>query len=276
MQGWIKLPREITKEGLWDNGESHCCKCAFIDLMLLASHRRREIVFDNQPIQLEEGEIISSQRGLGERWGWSHSKVNRYLKALQAVGLVQYQANSKMTRIRLCKWKSYQIGQVPQRTAVRTADEPQTKNRRKTDEKQTRTYNNDKNVYKEKNDKKKEPDFHNLEFIKAKKPENELTPEERIIFSECQALYQQMFKTVFDYNKLATLVYGSAEDTEEYGFGDWQTLRKALGYLSNQRLTYKVLHPHYYLWGKSRDRDFVEKMKKMAEETSSYPSFSLP
>jgi hypothetical protein len=43
-----------------------------------------------------------------------------------------------------------------------------------------------------------------------------------------------------------------------------------LGYLSREELTHKVLHPYYYIWSLSRQRDFVEKMKKMTS-----PHFAL-
>lgn len=272
MQGWIKLPREVTRESFWISDKPHCTRCAFIDLLLLASHSEHEMEFDMHLLRVAEGEIITSQLSLAQRWRWSRKKVQNFLKFLEEAGHIVSQTNKSMTRIRLCKWGTYQKGEVPveQPKSIKRASEEQHKSiSRAAQEQPKSTFNNDKkddNVNTVENDKKKETDFQNLELVKAKKPENELTEKEKGILAECKALYQQMFKTQIDYNKLAVLVYGSEEDTGPHGFGDWQTLRKALGCLSRAELTYRVLHPYYYIWGLSREKDFVEKMKRLIEE----------
>jgi hypothetical protein len=180
-----------------------------------------------------------------------------------------------MTRITLCNWESYQTGSISERTASVGVSVPQASDKRSADVRQASTYN------KEKNDKneKKNTSAEILKFVRAKKGYEELTEEEKQIALECANFYEQALKSKMvrlvpkrqsepahhsiDFNKLCILVYGSVEDKEQYGFGDWQTLRKALGYLSREELTHKVLHPYYYIWSLSRQKDFVEKMKKL-------------
>jgi|SRR3972149_1194212 len=265
MPGWIKLPREIVLEPIYQTDKPFCDFAAYIDLLLLANHQSHALRWERRVLQVEDGDVITSLEKLAKRWNWGKPRVKRYLKVLESLQLAESKAYRKFTRIRLCKWRAYQRGQVTDVTAnvtfddtksVPSAIQPRTDN-------VTTAYpiNNEKNYKNEKNDKK--DSGKNLNFLRAKKSYEELTEEEKLLAQEQARLYQQMLKSQIDFNKLCILVYGSQEDKEEYGFGDWQTLRKALGYCERDKLIYKVLHPLYYLWGLSRDKHFVEKMKSL-------------
>ena len=263
MPGWIKLPRDIVKHAIWQKEEPFCLKAAFIDLMLLANFETHTFFFNDQGVTVKAGEIITSQEKLAARWNWNTTKVRRFLRKLKSVREIDYQTNPVMTRITLCKWGSYQEGVLSEKTMDLRGSVPQASERRSTGVVQASTYNNDKN---EKNDKK-ESQAKNLKFVRAKKNYEELGPEEKTLAEECARLYEETLKSKIDFNKLCILVYGSEEDIEPKGFGDWQTLRKALGCLSKEELTYKVLHPYYYIWSLSRQKDYVEKIKKLVGES---------
>jgi len=255
--GWIKLPRDIVKHSIWQKEEPFCWKAAFIDLMLLANFEAHPYFFNEQEFLVNPGEIITSQEKLALRWKWSRGRVYRFLEKLKDIGEIDYQADMVSTRITLSKWKTYQLGELTDERQVRqVADRRQTAGRQVAD-----TYNNDKN---EKNDKK-ESQVKNLKFVRAKKTYEELTEAERELALECAKFYEQRLKSKIDFNKLCILIYGSEEDKEEHGFGDWQTLRRALGCLSKEELTHKVLHPYYYIWSLSRQKEYVEKIKKSLE-----------
>jgi len=253
------LPRDMVKHAVWQKPEPFCWKAALVDLMLMANFETHTFFFNDQGVTVKAGEIITSQEQLARRWNWNTTKVRRFLKKLKNVGEINYQANPVMTRITLCNWEGYQAGSVPEITTSVGVSLPQASGRRSTSVGQASTYNNDKN---EKNDKK---EGENLKFVRAKKGYEELTEEEKKLALECAKFYEQMLKGKIDINKLCILVYGSEEDQQEFGFRDWPTLLKALGCLSREELTYKVLHPYFYIWSLSRQKDFVERMKKLVE-----------
>jgi hypothetical protein len=267
MPGWIKLPRDIVKHAIWQKEEPFCWKAAFIDLMLLANFETHTFFFNDQGVTVKAGEIITSQEKLSARWNWNTPKVRRFLRKLKSVREIDYQTNPVMTRITLCNWGSYQEGVLSEKTIDLRGSVPQALERRSTGVVQASTYNNDKN---EKNDKK-ESQVKNLKFVRAKKGYEELSQEEKTLSEESARLYEETLKSKIDFNKLCILVYGSEEDIEPKGFGDWQTLRKALGCLSKEELTHKVLHPYYYIWSLSRQKDYVEKMKQLTGSHSEEP-----
>lgn len=268
MPGWIKLPRDIVKHALWQKDEPFCWKAAFIDLMLMANFEAHTFFFNDQGVTVKAGEIVTSQEKLAARWNWSTTKVRRFLRKLKSVGEIDYQANPVMTRITLCRWGSYQEGVMAEKTIDVRESVPQASERHSTGVLQASTYNNYKN---EKNDKK-ESQAKNLEFVRAKKSYEELTEAEKESALECAKFYEQTLKSKIDFNKLCILVYGTEDgstsltlkDKEELGFRDWQILLKALRCLSREKLTYKVLHPYYYIWSLSRQKGYVDKIKEAA------------
>jgi hypothetical protein len=259
MRGWIRLPRVIQRKSFWKSNRPYDTRSAFIYLLLTAAHEKHDINFDNDYMIVDEGEIITSLKQLAQEWGWSLGKVTKYLQGLSKAGEIQFKSTTKMTRIKILTWNDYQWDKPTESQTVEPGTQNQNEIKMKTEWKQNETYNNVNQVN---NDNKKE-DAQILKFVRAKKGYDELTEEEKQIALECANFYEQMLKSKIDFNKLCILVYGSEEDKQTYGFGDWQTLRKALGYLSKQELTHKVLHPYYYIWSLSRQKDFVEKMRKL-------------
>ena len=66
-----------------------------IDMILLASHKDTEFYFDGDMLPVEKGQIITSKRKLGDRWGWSNSKVNKFLNELEKVGMLVQKSDTK-------------------------------------------------------------------------------------------------------------------------------------------------------------------------------------
>lgn len=77
-KGWIKLHRKIQQNFLWDEKPFSKAQ-AWIDMLLIANH--------------EDGKVYRSQRWLAKRWGWSHTKVRRFLNKLEDEGMIK--VNSK-------------------------------------------------------------------------------------------------------------------------------------------------------------------------------------
>ena len=106
-KGWISLYRSIQDHWLWQEkpyDKAH----AWLDLLLSANHQDKKIVFDSNLVEVKRGEFITSIRKLCERWGWSNSKVKKFLETLQLDGMITYKSDTKKTTINIANYNVYQ------------------------------------------------------------------------------------------------------------------------------------------------------------------------
>lgn len=87
-EGWISVKRKITGHWLWHQ-KPFSEGQAFIDLLLMAQHKEKELMLKNQKVKLARGELATSERKLNERWGWSRGKVRNYLAKLEKDGMIK-------------------------------------------------------------------------------------------------------------------------------------------------------------------------------------------
>jgi uncharacterized protein YecT (DUF1311 family) len=80
--GYIKLWRKIWKDELFQEKRKFSRFEAWIDMIMLASGKDREILFAGNIINLKRGQFLTSQRFLSDRWGWSRTKVQNFLNLL--------------------------------------------------------------------------------------------------------------------------------------------------------------------------------------------------
>ena len=169
-KGWVVIYRSIMDNPLWED-KPFSRGQAWIDMILLASHKDTEFYFDGDMLPVEKGQIITSKRKLGDRWGWSNSKVNKFLNELEKVGMLVQKSDTKKTTIKIVKYEQYQgFGSIEavEKTSHKTSqkrhrDITQTSQRHHRDITETsqrhtfnnvNNYNNDNNVN---NVNKKEP-----------------------------------------------------------------------------------------------------------------------
>ena len=169
-KGWVVIYRSIMDNPLWED-KPFSRGQAWIDMILLASHKDTEFYFDGDMLPVEKGQIITSKRKLGDRWGWSNSKVNKFLNELEKVGMLVQKSDTKKTTIKIVKYEQYQgFGRIEavEKTSHKTSqkrhrDITQTSQRHHRDITETsqrhtfnnvNNYNNDNNVN---NVNKKEP-----------------------------------------------------------------------------------------------------------------------
>ena len=169
-KGWVVIYRSIMDNPLWED-KPFSRGQAWIDMILLASHKDTEFYFDGDMLPVEKGQIITSKRKLGDRWGWSNSKVNKFLNELEKVGMLTIKSDTKKTTIKIVKYEQYQgFGRIEavEKTSRKTSqkrhrDITQTSQRHHSDITETsqrhtfnnvNNYNNDNNVN---NVNKKEP-----------------------------------------------------------------------------------------------------------------------
>ena len=149
--GWIKLHRQIMECDMWDSEDEPFDKrSAWIDLLLLANHRDKMIVFNRKPLTVGAGQRITSIRKLGERWNWSTNKVRRYLDTLEELGMITRESDNKKTLLTIVNYGKYQSEPHTDEYADDTQTNTQTIHRRNTN----KNIKNDKNEKNEKNKKK--------------------------------------------------------------------------------------------------------------------------
>lgn len=154
-EGWVKLHRKLMDNDLWKE-KPFSRGQAWVDLIMLASHKDKEFLFDSAYLPIQKGEIITSKRKLGTRWGWSNSKVDKFLDELEKVKMLSVKSDTKKSTLKITNYEQYQgfdsIYEVEKTTGKAT------RKRQSSDTQATpkRTINNVKNIKNEKNIKKKD------------------------------------------------------------------------------------------------------------------------
>ena len=107
MAGWISLHRQIQEHELWQD-KPFSRGQAWIDILLMVNHQDEKIMFDGNITIVKRGSRITSIRKLCERWGWSNSKVIKFLKLLQDEKMLDYISDKKKTVLTVVNYGSYQ------------------------------------------------------------------------------------------------------------------------------------------------------------------------
>lgn len=106
-QGWIKLHRCIRSSWVW-NDKPFNRGSAWVDLIMMANHEDKKIIFNGTLTEVKRGSCITSIRKLGERWGWSRNKVNLFLEQLKDDGMISYKKDTKKTALTIENYGLYQ------------------------------------------------------------------------------------------------------------------------------------------------------------------------
>lgn len=102
--GWIKLHRKITDHWLWED-KPFARGQAMIDLLILAGYNNQSKYVDGNLETVGRGSVVTSIRRLCDRWGWSNSKVVKFLKILENDSIIHVKSDTKTTQKRHIKRK---------------------------------------------------------------------------------------------------------------------------------------------------------------------------
>ncbi|MBQ1575206.1 MAG: hypothetical protein IIZ78_29085 [Clostridiales bacterium] len=158
--GWIKLYRKIEDCPIWfDDKFDH--SHAWIDLLLMANHRPKTIIFDSQKMEIETGQILTSVRKLSARWGWCKDTTLSFLRLLEDQNMIVRDANAKRTLLTIVNYGFYQ-GDAD--TKQDTESDTKSDTEQDTESPQTRSkeYKNNNNVAPR---EQREKDIHDFEII---------------------------------------------------------------------------------------------------------------
>lgn len=149
--GWVSIHRKIRDCIIWESNEPFDSRSAWIDLILMANHEDKEILFDGQPIIVKRGQRITSLRSLAERWHWSVNRVRRYIALLEEFEMVHRECDNRRTLLTIVNYGEYQIDGTQTNTQTDTLMNTQTEHRRihrqHTNNNENNENNENKNIY---------------------------------------------------------------------------------------------------------------------------------
>lgn len=106
-KGYIKLFRQIQDCWIWDTGRFDK-RSAWIDLLMLANHGDKKIVFNGKYITIKIGQYLTSIRKLSERWGWPVSTVSTFLSLLEEDLMIKKESDNHRTLITIINYEVFQ------------------------------------------------------------------------------------------------------------------------------------------------------------------------
>lgn len=121
MSGWIKLHRSIADNWLWQD-KPFSRGQAWIDLLLSANHSEQKILVDGNLENIKRGQIITSIRKLCNRWGWSNTKVRKFLKTLESDSMICVKNDTKKTVVTVVNYSVYQDSENEKTTHKRQSN----------------------------------------------------------------------------------------------------------------------------------------------------------
>jgi hypothetical protein len=122
MSGWIKLHRKLCENEIWLKEEFSRGQ-AWVDLLLLASHKDTHFWKRGVLVEQKRGQVGVSVAGLALRWKWSRNKVKKFLNDLEKVQQIEQQNNNVTSMITLIKYDQYQEIRTAERAASEAASE---------------------------------------------------------------------------------------------------------------------------------------------------------
>ena len=125
-QGWISIHRQIQENWVWQD-KPFSQGQAWIDLLLMANHSENKFALGNEIITVEAGSFITSELKLMERWGWSKTKVRRFLTLLTSDGMITKKSDCKKTTINIVNYRVFQnfeTTEEPIKDHKKTTDRP--------------------------------------------------------------------------------------------------------------------------------------------------------
>ncbi len=108
---YVKIHRSLVNHPVWTK-ERFTNGQAWVDLLLMAGYADRELMMGTTVVPLKQGEVLTSQVKLAERWRWNRKTVARFLAGLQRLNMVRIRSSkgteTGFTLISIVNWGTYQ------------------------------------------------------------------------------------------------------------------------------------------------------------------------
>ena len=106
-KGWIKLHRQLQECPMWYS-ERFSKGQAWVDLLLLANHKDKKILFNGEMIIIKRGQYLTSMVKLAEKWKWSRPTVVKFLNLLEKDKMITRSSDNTKTLITIENYEIYQ------------------------------------------------------------------------------------------------------------------------------------------------------------------------
>lgn len=107
---------------VWNNpmfaDEPYTQREAWLWLIGAAAWNEREVRGRGAPVRLQRGEFFFSLRFLEERWGWTKSRVERFLSMLEKRDAIRDAERDGVKIYSICKYDDFQVVGLPKRDAI--------------------------------------------------------------------------------------------------------------------------------------------------------------
>ena len=129
---YIKLFRKLLNSPIFENEKA---LKIWIWFLLKATHKERELLVGQQIVKLKKGDFIFGRKQASEELKMTESTIYKYIKLLEKLQMISIKSNNKFSVVSIEKWEDYQI------------EELKSNNKVATEEQQSNTNKNVKNIY---------------------------------------------------------------------------------------------------------------------------------
>jgi hypothetical protein len=118
-RGYIKVYRSLQDKGYYSDPEY---VSVWVHLLMKATYRPKEYLFNNRIHHLEPGQFITGRRVLARETGVNRSKLERILFCFESEQQIEQQTTNKFRIITILNWEKYQVDEQ-QKSYKRAASE---------------------------------------------------------------------------------------------------------------------------------------------------------
>ncbi|MGM9778965.1 MAG: hypothetical protein ACI3ZD_11620 [Prevotella sp.] len=122
-QGYIKLYRSSLEDPLYFK-ETFTKWQAWCDLIFMAYHTNAEFFVRNVKVNAKRGCVYMGVREMSERWRWSRSKVERFIKYLEDDKRIKVKPSNVVNCIAILNYEKFQGEPTNERTIEPTTEPP--------------------------------------------------------------------------------------------------------------------------------------------------------
>ena len=106
--GYVSAFRSIRHHWLWKD-KPFSYGQAWIDMVLMANHKDKDVIFSGDIVKVERGSFITSQEKLKLNWGWKRKRFDKFVSLLKKTGMVLIENRAYQgTYITICNYETYQ------------------------------------------------------------------------------------------------------------------------------------------------------------------------
>lgn len=108
MEGWIKLHRKTMSHYLFTENRVFSKFEAWMYIIMSANHCDNKFLLGNDILDIKAGQFVTSQKKLMYVFGWSKSKLIKFLELLKKDEMIDFKCDKKKTTLTVVKYSLYQ------------------------------------------------------------------------------------------------------------------------------------------------------------------------